>query len=126
MSCLQHSESLPKSYTSSTGFLIPSLIGLPSGNSTARVPSLRRRFANSESADLRPASLTSGQIGVVLSIPVMERDCRFTNFWRSVVLPMFLVSSHQSSAPYNATACTATTWIFRTFSGEGQTSLGEI
>jgi hypothetical protein len=70
MSCPQHFESLPKSDTPATGFLIPSLIGLPSSNSKALVAYLRRRFANSESGDLRPASLTSGPIGVVLSIPV--------------------------------------------------------
>jgi hypothetical protein len=41
---------------------------------------LRCQFGKSESADRRPAALTSGPIGVALYIPVIDRDCRLTKF----------------------------------------------
>jgi hypothetical protein len=49
-------------------------------SSKARLAYLRCRFAKSECADRRPASLTSCPIGVVLNIPVIDRDCLLPNF----------------------------------------------
>jgi hypothetical protein len=72
--------SLPKSDPSAGEFRTPSLIGSPGCNSKARVTNRRRWLANSESADLKPASLTRGPIGVVLITPIIERACLFTNF----------------------------------------------
>jgi hypothetical protein len=75
-----HRDSFAHSDARCSGLRTPSPIGLPCGNSKAYVVYLRCRFANSESADLKPASLTSGPIGVVLNIPVIDRDCLLTNF----------------------------------------------
>jgi hypothetical protein len=75
-----HRDSFVNNDTGCSGLRTPSPIGLPCGNSKARVAYLRCRFAQSESADRRPASLTSGPIGVVLNIPVIDRDCLLTNF----------------------------------------------
>jgi hypothetical protein len=75
-----HRESFANNDTGCSELRTPSPIGLPCGNSTALVAYLRCRFAHSESGDRRPASLTSGPIGVVLNIPVIDRDCLLTNF----------------------------------------------
>jgi hypothetical protein len=75
-----HRDSFANNDTGCSGLRIPLPIGLPCGNSKARVAYLRCRFAYRESAARRPASLTSGPIGVVLKIPVIDRDYLLTNF----------------------------------------------
>jgi hypothetical protein len=62
-----HCDSFANSDAGCSGLRTPSPIRLPCGNSKAQVAYLRCRLANSESADRRLGSLTSGLIGVVLN-----------------------------------------------------------
>jgi hypothetical protein len=58
-----HCDSFAHSDAGCSGLRTPSPIGIPCGNSMARVVYLRCRFSNSASADLGPASLTTVQLG---------------------------------------------------------------
>ena len=77
---MAHRDSFANNDTGCSGLRTPPPIGLPCGNSKARVAYRHCRFANNESANRRPASLNGGPIGVVLNIPVIDRDCLLTNF----------------------------------------------
>jgi hypothetical protein len=66
-------------------------------------------------ASVSPDTLMRTPHGVMGSAPRMDQACRLRRSWRSSRLPTSM-GSHQSSLPFNATACTHATWTALTLS----------
>ena len=88
------------------------LMGYAIGSFSARSAYLRYLSSNKNTAGVRAASLISGPIGVVLSVPVIALACLLTSRCSSSAHVFW--PCHQISAPYKATDCTAAIWTLRT------------
>jgi hypothetical protein len=91
-------------------------MGCAVGSFSARSAYLRCLSSSNGTAGVRAASLISGPIGVVLSVPVIALACLLTNRCSSSAHVFW--PCHQISAPYKATDCTAAIWTLRTSPGD--------